>query len=58
MINQVEDQNEFSGVRVSRVTPKMSHLLFADDSIIFSKVTEEECGKILHLLDLYRIASG
>ena len=57
MINQAKEQNQFSGAKVSSVTPKMSNLFFIDDSIIFSKAKAEDYGKILDLLDLYGRAS-
>ncbi len=36
----------------------MSHLFFADDSIIFCKASISECEEILKVLSLYENASG
>jgi len=47
-----------AGVRICPGAPTISHLLFADDSIIFSKATEVQANTIKHLLGLYEAASG
>ena len=36
----------------------MSHLFFADDSLLFGQATIEECSKILEILNLYERSSG
>jgi len=38
--------------------PKLTHLFFADDCLIFCRSTLEECNKIQELLGLYETASG
>ena len=47
-----------SGLKVCRAAPTVTHLFFADDSIIFSKATTEDCETILESLHLYECASG
>ena len=46
------------GVRVVRTTPKISHLFFADDSILFWKASSHEVEVIQHILHSYQKASG
>ena len=36
----------------------MSHLLFANDCLLFCQAKIEECQNLLHLLHSYEIASG
>ena len=37
--------------------PKLTHLLFANDSLIFCKAKEDECLKLLEILATYERAS-
>ena len=36
----------------------MSHLFFADNSLLFCKASEQECRKMIEILELYEAASG
>ena len=38
--------------------PSISHLFFADDSIIFCKTTTEECDALQQVLNTYEQALG
>jgi ribonuclease HI len=49
---------DIHGVSISRYGPKLSHLFFADDSLLFCKANVQECQKVLDILSLYERASG
>nr|XP_023919081.1 uncharacterized protein LOC112030645 [Quercus suber] len=49
---------ELRGLSISRNGPKLTHLLFADDSLLFCRSTIEECRKILEILEIYEEGSG
>lgn len=46
------------GIKVVTTGPLISHLLFADDSIIFPRAIVEECHMIVDCLNLYEEALG
>ena len=46
------------GLSICRNGPRISHLFFADDNIIFCKATNEECNTLQKILAVYEKASG
>ena len=46
------------GVAVCRGDPKLSHLFFIDDSLIFCKATISECESLQRIFQVYENASG
>ncbi|KAL6195770.1 hypothetical protein ACLB2K_031388 [Fragaria x ananassa] len=46
------------GRKLAPEAPRLHHLLFADDSFMFSTATEEECQQYRNILYAYEIASG
>ena len=57
LINRAENNGEI-GFSLCRRGPKLTHLLFADDSLLFCRATIEECGKVLEILNMYEKAMG
>ena len=53
LIRKAESENKIHGVAASRHGPRISHLLFVDDSLLLSKASVEECQNILNILDTY-----
>ena len=46
------------GVSICRRAPSISHLLFAEDSLLFCRATQDEVQEIVDILQLYATASG
>ena len=57
LLIQVENQNLIHGLRFGN-NISVSHLLFADDSLIFTKATVVDCKHLKTISDRYTTASG
>ena len=57
MNTPTENQRKITGMRVSRASPPLSHLLFVDDSLFFCKAEPRECDEIMKALGTYGKAS-
>ena len=57
LIQQATRVGGIKGFSLCRRGPELSHLLFADDSLLFCRATPEECDKVLGNLDCYEEAS-
>ncbi|KAL4627161.1 hypothetical protein ACB092_05G147900 [Castanea dentata] len=51
-------QDILRGVAASARGPRISHLFFADDSLIFGRATTMECNEIQRILQVYETSSG
>jgi hypothetical protein len=58
LLQNAENQHLVSGLSISRGGPKLTHLLFADDSLLFCKACVLECNTIKSLLSIYEDALG
>ncbi|XP_073041676.1 uncharacterized protein [Primulina eburnea] len=58
ILSQAEHDNWFKGVKIASQCPSISHLFFADDSLIFFRALETECCYIKKCLQIYEKASG
>ena len=57
-MQEAERCGSISGFRIGSRGPKLSHLLFADDTLLFGKASLQEAQHIKTILDLYKAASG
>ncbi|KAK0585538.1 hypothetical protein LWI29_030060 [Acer saccharum] len=53
-----EKHGDYSGFSCSKMGPKITHLFFADDSLLFTKASVNECTNIKQILRIYSEASG
>lgn len=58
LINHAANTGGIKGFSLCRRGPELTHLLFADDRLLFCRATPEECGKILGILNCYEDALG
>ena len=52
------DDGLFKGLIACQKGPKILHIFFADDSLIFCRATKEECSNLQRVLETYKQASG
>lgn len=57
LIQQVENSGRLQGVSLCREGPKVSNLLFVDDSLLFCHANDSECHTVLDILATYEQVS-
>lgn len=55
---KVEGQGRIHGVSICKRAPNLSHLLFADDPLLFCQANQEEVQAISEVLQTYAVSSG
>ncbi len=58
MVLWAQQENKIQDINVARGAPAISHIFFADDSILFCQATKEACDALQEILDTYEAASG
>uniref|UniRef100_A0A803QGE0 Reverse transcriptase domain-containing protein n=1 Tax=Cannabis sativa TaxID=3483 RepID=A0A803QGE0_CANSA len=58
LVRKYERNQLLHGCRVANGAPRVSHMLFADDSYIYCQASGEEANRVLDMLRLFEIASG
>jgi hypothetical protein len=58
LIHQAANNGLIRGISLSRGGPQLTHLFFADDSLLFCRARREECEALLHILFQYEVVSG
>ncbi|KAL0427711.1 UNVERIFIED_CONTAM: hypothetical protein Slati_2945900 [Sesamum latifolium] len=58
LIQDAEDRGLIKGIAVARQAPQVSHLLFADDTLVFCEATEAQVNELRRILRVYALASG
>ncbi|XP_056688734.1 uncharacterized protein [Spinacia oleracea] len=58
LLKKAVTDNAIHEARVCRGAPRVSHLFFADDSILFAKANLHECSKVADIISTYERESG
>lgn len=58
LCQKAERDNTLQGIRVARGSPRVNHLLFADDTMFFCQTSTDSCNKLKSILREYEQASG
>ena len=58
LLDDASNRKKLNGVSICRGCPSVTHLFFADDSLLFCKVDRGEVSLLMEILDLYKAASG
>ncbi|XP_042962309.1 uncharacterized protein LOC122296569 [Carya illinoinensis] len=58
LLKEAETRKQISGIKICHEAPKITHLLFVDDSLIFCKAAVEEVRRLQALLATYESVSG
>ena len=58
LLHKAVREKKLRGIAASARGPRISHLFFADDSLIFGRATTMECNEIQRILQVYETSSG
>jgi len=58
LLNQAEEEGRIEGEKVCQNAPSVSHLLFADDSLILFRANRDDALQLQRILDVYEECSG
>ncbi|KAK9998773.1 hypothetical protein SO802_018376 [Lithocarpus litseifolius] len=58
LLHKAVQNKDLRGVAASTRGPRISHLFFANDSLIFGRATVKECTEIQRVLQVYEESSG
>ena len=58
LIRKAEVSDDIKGVAICRNGPRVSHLFFANDNVLFCRATEAKCHRILETFVVYERGLG
>lgn len=58
LLRQEESKRDILGLKIARTSPSISHIFFADDSLLFLQASERSLQSIQTIFSLYSECSG
>ncbi|XP_071923241.1 uncharacterized protein [Coffea arabica] len=58
LLQKAKIDKELTGIKICRKAPTITHLFFADDSLVFCKANKQEAEKLKRILKVYEEATG
>ena len=58
LCNRAQEDGSLKGLQVARASPRINHLLFADDTMFFLEASHGRCAALITILSKYEAASG
>ena len=58
LCKKAQDSGQLPGLRIARNSPKINHLLFANDTMFFTNSDSHSCSSLVDILQKYESASG
>ena len=58
LIKNAASRGDIKGFSLCKQGPKLTHLFFADDSLLFCRANSTECSKVMDLLSVYEDVLG
>ena len=58
LLQKAEMEGSLKAVAICRHGPRVSHLFFIDDSVLFCRATKDECQRVLDILAVYERGTG
>jgi hypothetical protein len=58
LIYQLQTNNKIKGIAIATNAPHITHLFFADDSILFCRAKTDEANNLMSALNEYQRISG
>ena len=58
LIQKAALEEKITGISICRRGPQLSHLFFADDSLMFCQATSDDCVELMRLIQVYESSTG
>jgi hypothetical protein len=57
-MHKAEQEGRIEGIRICRGAPRVSHLFFANDSLVLMRARASDAHELGHILEIYEWVSG